>query len=98
MSNSTGLPLSDTREPICPHCLSGPVMARGRISAGGAGMIRTEYRCPDCAKAFVFLRRVGLTTSPQQFTTSLQQWSRGPDPSPSKEEVPMPNTLPSPDV
>jgi transposase-like protein len=77
MFSSNSLPLSDTREPICPHCLSGPVMARGRISAGGAGMIRTEYRCPDCAKEFVFLRRVGLTSSPQQFTTS-PQWSHGP--------------------
>ena len=76
MSDANSLPLSETHAPICPHCLS------------VAEMIRTEYRCPDCANAFVFLRRIGLTTSPQQFTTSPQQWSRVPYPSPRKEAVP----------
>ena len=51
-------------------------------------MIRAEYRCPDCAKEFVFLRRIGFTTSPQQFTTS-PQWSRGSYPSPRHAEGPV---------
>jgi hypothetical protein len=44
------------------------------------------YRCPDCSREIVLRRGGGLTTSPQQ-TTTFQQWSREPDPSP-RTEVP----------
>jgi hypothetical protein len=56
MSDSDTPPAVETREPICPHCLSGAVM----------------YRCRDCSREIVLRRRGGLTTSPQQTTSPYQ--------------------------
>jgi len=45
----------EIRQPVCPHCLSGALIALGRIFADITG-IRIEYQCRDCAKAFMLLR------------------------------------------
>lgn len=45
----------DGRQRVCPHCLSGALMALGRILADITG-IRIEYQCRDCAKEFMLLR------------------------------------------
>ena len=45
----------ETRQRICPHCLSTALMALGRILADITG-IRIEYQCRDCAKEFMLLR------------------------------------------
>jgi hypothetical protein len=56
MSDSDTLPLGETHEPICPHCLSVPLI----------------YVCRDCSREIVLRRGRGLTTSPQQTTTRQQ--------------------------
>jgi hypothetical protein len=53
MSDSDTLPLGETREAICPHCLSVPLI----------------YLCRDCSREIVLRRGGALTTSPQQTTT-----------------------------
>jgi transposase-like protein len=45
----------ETRERVCPHCLSISVVALGRIFADRTG-VRSAYRCEECAKEFWVLR------------------------------------------
>jgi transposase-like protein len=44
----------ETRERLCPHCLSSAVVPLGRVSADSTG-IRSDYRCRDCSKDFLLL-------------------------------------------
>jgi transposase-like protein len=48
-------PPKETRERLCPHCLSLAVMPIGRVVADRTAL-RSAYRCEDCAKEFVLLR------------------------------------------
>lgn len=51
----------DTR-PRCPRCRSADILALGRVLADTTGMLRSAYRCPECAKEFLLLiteRRIG---------------------------------------
>jgi transposase-like protein len=54
MSDSSNPSPKETRERLCPHCLSPAVAPLGSVSADGQG-IRSEYRCRDCSKDFVLL-------------------------------------------
>jgi|KBSSwiStaDraftv2_1062776.scaffolds.fasta_scaffold102710_2 DNA-directed RNA polymerase subunit RPC12/RpoP len=47
-------PPKETRERLCPHCLSPEVGPLGHVSADRTG-IRSEYRCRDCSMDFVLL-------------------------------------------
>ena len=51
----------DTRA-RCPQCRSDDLLALGRVLADTTGMIRSAYRCRECAKEFLLLstdRRIG---------------------------------------
>ena len=45
----------ETRARLCPQCLSADLLALGRVLADNAGMIRSAYRCRECAKEFLLL-------------------------------------------
>jgi hypothetical protein len=45
----------ETRERLCPHCLSLAVMPVGRVVVDRTAL-RSAYQCRDCFKEFVFLR------------------------------------------
>lgn len=55
----------ETREQACPYGGSAAVGALGRIRAARTE-IHSEYRCRACRKEFVFLRTIGLSTSPHE--------------------------------
>jgi transposase-like protein len=46
--------LAETRDRACPSCRSRVVVALGHVEASVTG-IRSDYRCPTCAKDFVLL-------------------------------------------
>ena len=48
-------PPRETRERLCPNCLSVSVMALGRVVADRTAQ-RSAYQCCDCSEEFVFLR------------------------------------------
>ena len=48
-------PPKETRERLCPHCLSLEVTPIGRVVADHT-VLRSTYQCRDCATEFVFLR------------------------------------------
>lgn len=63
VSGASSPPLEETRAWRCPHCLSGAIVARGRVTADSKG-VRSEYRCRDCGKDFLLLsdtRRLGAS-------------------------------------
>ena len=45
----------EARDRICPQCRSADILALGRVLADNAGMIRSAYRCRECAKEFLLL-------------------------------------------
>ena len=49
------IPPKETRERLCPHCLSLAVMPAGRVVADRT-TLRSLYQCRDCSKEFVLLR------------------------------------------
>jgi hypothetical protein len=49
------LPPKETRERLCPHCLSLAVTPIGRVLADRTAL-RSTYQCRDCATEFVVLR------------------------------------------
>lgn len=54
-------PLKETRLRLCPHCLSGDVVALGRVTADSTG-VRSDYGCRKCNEEFLLLfdsRRIG---------------------------------------
>jgi transposase-like protein len=55
MSNSNPPPPKETSERICPQCRSADILALGRVLADNTGMIRSAYRCRECAKEFLLL-------------------------------------------
>jgi DNA-directed RNA polymerase subunit RPC12/RpoP len=44
----------ETREHLCPHCLSVEILPSGHVFADRNG-IRSEYLCRECVKEFVLL-------------------------------------------
>jgi DNA-directed RNA polymerase subunit RPC12/RpoP len=51
----------DTRA-RCPQCRSADILALGRVLADTTGMLRSAYRCRECAREFLLLimeRRIG---------------------------------------
>jgi hypothetical protein len=45
----------ETRERLCPHCLSLAVQPLGEVTADRTA-IRSAYRCGACSMGFVLLR------------------------------------------
>jgi hypothetical protein len=54
VANSSGGP-TETCERICPQCRSADLLALGRVLADNTGMIRSAYRCRECATEFLLL-------------------------------------------
>jgi hypothetical protein len=48
-------PPKESRERLCPHCLSLDVAPVGRVVADRTAL-RSAYQCRDCSKEFVFIR------------------------------------------
>ena len=46
---------TETCDRICPQCRSADLLALGRVLADNTGMIRSAYRCRECATEFLLL-------------------------------------------
>jgi hypothetical protein len=55
MADDASASPTETRERLCPHCLSLSVVPIGRVVVDHT-TVRSAYQCRDCAKQFVVLR------------------------------------------
>ena len=49
--------LLESRQRRCPYCRSEAVTLGGAVRASGA-FVKSEFRCENCSRIFVFVRRV----------------------------------------
>ena len=71
--------LAETRDRACPYCRSHFVVSLGHVEASIIG-IRSDYRCPTCAKEFVLLlaRRLMIKTELNASGAAIWRGPRAP--------------------